>query len=37
MVERVPERIDAKQYIESEIGIPVEDVDTIDDVVRLTR
>ena len=37
VVERVPERIDAKQYIESEIGIPVEYVDTIDDVLRLAR
>jgi len=37
VVQRVPERVDAKQYIESEIGIPVEYVDTIDDVLRLSR
>ncbi len=36
-VQRVPEQVDAKQYIESEIGIPVEYVDTIDDVLRLAR
>lgn len=35
VVQRVPERIDAKEYIESEIGIRIEYVDTIDDVLRL--
>jgi hypothetical protein len=37
VVQRVPERVDAKEYVESEIGIPVWYVDTIDDVVGLTR
>ncbi len=37
VVQRSPERVDAKQYVESEIGIPVEYVDTIDDVLGLTR
>jgi predicted ATP-dependent protease len=37
VVRRVPERVDAKQYIESQIGIPVEYVDTIDDVLRRAR
>jgi predicted S18 family serine protease len=37
IVQRLPEQIDAKEYIESEIGIRVEYVDTIEDVVRLTR
>ena len=37
VVRRVPERVDAKQYVETEIGIPVEYVDTIDDVLRLAR
>jgi predicted S18 family serine protease len=37
VVQRVPERVDAKEYIESEIGIRVEYVDTIDDVLRLAR
>jgi len=34
-VRRAPEEIDAKDYIESEIGIRVEYVDTIEDVRRL--
>jgi predicted S18 family serine protease len=33
VVQRVPERVDAKEYIESTIGIRVEYVDTIDDVL----
>lgn len=33
IVQRVPEQVDAKQYIESTIGIRVEYVDTIDDVL----
>ncbi len=37
VVQQVPERVDAKQYLESELGIRVEYVDTIDDVVRLAR
>ncbi len=37
VVQRVPERVDAKEYLESEVGIRVEYVDTIDDVLRLTR
>jgi predicted S18 family serine protease len=37
VVQQVPERVDAKQYLESELGIRVEYVDTIDDVLRLAR
>jgi predicted ATP-dependent protease len=37
VVQRVPERVDAKEYVESEVGIRIEYVDTIDDVLRLTR
>jgi hypothetical protein len=37
VVRQVPERVDAKQYLESELGIRVEYVDTIDDVLRLAR
>jgi hypothetical protein len=37
VVQRVPERVEAKEYVESEIGIPVEYIDTIDDVLRLAR
>jgi len=34
-VEQVPERIDAATYLQAEVGIPVQYVATIDDVVRL--
>jgi predicted S18 family serine protease len=34
VVERVPEYVDAKEYIEENVGINVEYVDTIDDVLR---
>lgn len=37
IIQRVPERVDAKEYIESEIGIRTEYVDTIEDVIRLAR
>ncbi len=37
VIQRVPERVDAKEYLESEVGIRVEYVDTIEDVVRLAR
>jgi len=37
VIQRVPERVDAKEYIESELGIRVEYVDTIEDVLRLSR
>ena len=37
VVRRVPERVDAKEYLESEVGIRVEYVDSIADVLRLTR
>ena len=37
VVQRVPERIDAKKYLESEIGIRAEYVDTIDYVIRLAK
>ncbi len=37
IIQRVPERVDAKQYIESEIGIRVDYVESIEDVVRLAR
>ena len=33
-IEQVPERVDAAEYIQTEIGIPVRYVATIDDVVR---
>jgi len=33
IVQSIPERVDAKEYIESTIGIRVEYVDTIDDVL----
>jgi len=36
-MQRVPEQVDAKEYLESELGIRVEYVDTIEDVLRLTR
>lgn len=35
VVQQVPFQVDTKQYIESTIGIRVEYVDTIDDLVRL--
>jgi len=34
-IERVPEEIDTAAYLQREVGIPVEFVATIDDVVRL--
>lgn len=34
VTERVPEVVDAKEYIESNVGIRIEYVDTIDDVLR---
>ncbi len=34
IIEREPEIVDAKQYIEEEVGINIEYVDTIDDVLR---
>jgi predicted ATP-dependent protease len=37
VIQRVPERIDAKEYLESEIGIRVEYVDSIDDVLGFAR
>jgi len=37
IVQRVPQQVDAKEYIESEIGIHVEYVDTIDDVLQFAR
>lgn len=35
VIQQVPFQVDTKQYIESNIGIRVEYVDTIDDLVRL--
>lgn len=35
VVSQVPYQVDTKQYIESNVGIQVEYVDTIDDLVRL--
>ncbi len=37
IIERVPEIIDAKEYIENNTGIRVEYVDTIEDVLKYTR
>lgn len=37
LMERVPEAVDAKTYLESEVGIRVEYIDTIGDVLRLSR
>ncbi len=34
IVERVPEIVDAKEYIEKDVGIEIEYVDTIDDVLK---
>ncbi|WP_410508797.1 S16 family serine protease [Methanosarcina hadiensis] len=34
IAERVPEVVDAEEYIEEEVGIDIEYVDTIDDVLR---
>ncbi|RPJ78645.1 MAG: ATP-dependent protease, partial [Alphaproteobacteria bacterium] len=34
IVERVPEIVDAKEYIEKNVGIEIEYVDTIDDVLK---
>lgn len=34
IVERVPEVVDAEEYIEEEVGIDIQYVDTIDDVLR---
>ncbi len=34
MIEQIPETTDAKQYIEANIGINVEYVDNIDDVLK---
>lgn len=34
IVERVPEVVDAEEYIEEEIGIDIQYVDTIDDVLK---
>ncbi|MDQ1274753.1 MAG: hypothetical protein QG610_325 [Euryarchaeota archaeon] len=34
IVERVPEVVDAEDYIEEEVGIDIQYVDTIDDVLR---
>jgi hypothetical protein len=34
-IERVPEEIDAAAYLQREVGIPVQYVATIDDVMRL--
>ncbi|MDD1652385.1 MAG: peptidase S16, partial [Methanomicrobiales archaeon] len=34
-IEQVPERVDAATYLQAEVGIPVQYVSTIDDVVRL--
>lgn len=34
IAERVPEVVDAEEYIEEEVGIDIEYVDTIDDVIR---
>jgi hypothetical protein len=35
VIRQVPTTVDTKSYIESNIGIPVQYVDTIDDVVRI--
>lgn len=37
IVEQKPEIVDAKEYIEKEVGINVEYVDTIDDVLRYEK
>jgi predicted S18 family serine protease len=37
VVQQVPTTVDAKEYIESTVGITVEYVETIDDVLRLWR
>jgi len=37
IIQRVPEEVDAKQFIESEIGIRTEYVDSIEDALRLAR
>jgi len=37
IVEREPEIVDAEEYIEEEVGINIEYVDTIDDVLRYQR
>ena len=34
IVQQVPNTVDAKSYVESTIGVPVQYVDTIDDVLR---
>jgi predicted S18 family serine protease len=36
IIEQVPETSDAKQYIETNVGINVEYVDTIDDILKYT-
>jgi len=35
-IEQVPEEIDTADYLQREVGIPVQYVTSIDDVVRLT-
>ncbi len=37
VVEREPETVDAKEYIEKNVGIRIEYVDTIDDVLRYEK
>ncbi|MGD9936080.1 MAG: S16 family serine protease [Methanoregulaceae archaeon] len=37
IIQQVPERVDAKQYIESKIGIRTEYVENIEDVLRFAR
>ena len=37
VIERKPKIVDAKEYIEKEVGINIEYVDTIDDVLRYER
>jgi hypothetical protein len=35
VIQQVPRSVDAKTYVEANVGVPVQYVDTIDDVVRL--
>ena len=35
VIQQVPKSVDAKTYVEANIGVPVQYVDTIDDVLRI--
>jgi len=35
VIQQVPRSVDAKTYVEANVGVPVQYVDTIDDVVRI--